>query len=198
MGTRAEPYPSAFGFEERTPRLLDLDVVIAARNGDQAALTEACATVYPRLVAFYRYSGLTTHHAEDVASDAVEDVIKRISSLKRPRSFDAWLWTIGRTRLRGWIRKNRRPVAVEPVVPEGPGPAEQVIAREEHAQIRSALSTLGDRDRELLWLSEVEGLSYAEIGGRMGAATGTTRVACHRARRRLEEAYRAESETVPS
>lgn len=194
MGTRAEPFAPFFGFEERTPRLLDLDVVIAARDGDHAALTEACATVYPRLVAFYRYSGLTPHHAEDVASDAVEDVIKRISTLKRPRSFDAWLWTIGRTRLRGWIRKNRRPAPVEPVVPEAPGPAEQVIVEEEHAQIRSALTSLSTRDRELLWLSEVEGLTYAEVGGRIGAATGTTRVACHRARRRLEEAYLTESE----
>jgi RNA polymerase sigma factor (sigma-70 family) len=80
------------------------------------------------------------------------------------------------------------------VVPEAPGPAEQVIVEEEHAQIRSALTSLSTRDRELLWLSEVEGLTYAEVGGRIGAATGTTRVACHRARRRLEEAYLSESE----
>ena len=45
------------------------------------------------------------------------------------------------------------------------------------------------KDRELLWLREVEGLSYEEIGGRLSAAAGTVRVACHRARKRLERAY---------
>ncbi|GAG79420.1 unnamed protein product, partial [marine sediment metagenome] len=59
-----------------------------------------------------------------VASDAIEDIITHLPRLRQPRSFDAWLWSIGRNRLRGWIRKNRRPAAVEPLTPEAPGPAE--------------------------------------------------------------------------
>lgn len=197
VGTRAEPFPPVIGFEadeETSPRLVSFEVVVAARAGNQAALSQACAEVYPRLAAFYRYSGLTAQESEDVAADAIEDVITHLPRLRRPRSFDAWIWSIGRSRLRGFIRKNRRPSPIEPVAPEGPGPEEQLITGEEHSQIRTALATLSERDRELLWLSEVEGLSYAEIGGRIGAATGATRVACHRARKRLEAAYRTEDE----
>ncbi len=60
-----------------------------------------------------------------------------------------------------------------------------------------ALDHLSDRDRQLLWLREVEGLSYDEIGGRLRATAGTVRVACHRARKRLEEAYRALEPSPP-
>jgi RNA polymerase sigma factor (sigma-70 family) len=51
------------------------------------------------------------------------------------------------------------------------------------------MSQLSTRDRQLLWLREVEGLSYDDIGSRLGATVGTVRVACHRARQRLEEVY---------
>ena len=199
MGTRAEAFPTPFGHEgdeERLPRLVSFEVVVAAKSGNHAALTQTCTAVYPKLAAYYRYSGLSTSEAEDLASDAIEDLITHLPDLRRPRSFDSWLWAIGRSRLRGWIRKNRRPQPVEPLIPEAARPEEYLIAGEEHSQIRQALATLSERDRELLWLSEVEGLSYAEIGGRFGAATGATRVACHRARKRLEAAYQTEAEPI--
>ena len=63
---------------------------------------------------------------------------------------------------------------------------------DEHRRIRLALENLSPKDRELLWLREVEGLEYDDIARRLGATAGTVRVACHRARRRLEAAYLAD------
>ena len=100
---------------------------------------------------------------------------------------------IVRNRLKGWIRVNRRPRRYEPANATVAGPEERAIDADDHSRIKGALSMLTERDRELLWLREVEGLTYGEIGGRFGAATGTIRVACHRARKRLERAYQKES-----
>ena len=87
---------------------------------------------------------------------------------------------------------NRRPDRYEPVTPAASGPEERAIDADDHSRIRGALTMLSVKDRELLWLREVEGLSYEEIGGRLSAATGTIRVACHRARKKLEQAYQEE------
>ena len=65
-----------------------------------------------------------------------------------------------------------------------PGPRNVRSMRMNTQESRGRLSKLTEKDRELLWLREVEGLAYGEIGGRFGAATGTIRVACHRARKK--------------
>ena len=173
-------------------RLVPIEVVSAARDGDRESLGKLCALIHPRVIGFYRYSGLTASESEDLAGDVVEDVITRISTLRATKAFDAWMWSIGRNRLKGWIRINRRPDRYEPARPAASGPEEQAIDADDHSRIREALTMLSVKDRELLWLREVEGLSYEEIGGRLSAATGTIRVACHRARKKLEQAYQEE------
>ncbi len=160
----------------------------AARKGDPDSFGKLYTVAAPRVVAFFRYSGLTGDEAEDLTADVMETVIRRLSGLRDPKAFEGWLWAIARNRLAGHRRKQRR-TPVEAVPPGGMEPPEHVALAEEHRVIREALERLPERDRQLLWLREVEGLSHAEIGGRLGAATGAVRVALHRARRRLEAAY---------
>ncbi len=141
------------------------------------------------MVAFFIGAGVPPSDADDLAADTCEGIVKNISKLRQPEAFEAWFWAIGRAKLRTWIRRRRRPGRFEPVKAPGNTPAEALVEGEEHAEIRLALGFLSPKDRELLWLREVEGLSYEEIGGRLRAAAGTVRVACHRARKRLESAY---------
>jgi len=195
MGARAHSEPvGRFSDAADDRRAVSFGTVAAARDGDSDAMGRLCTLVHPRLVAFYRYSGLPAEAAQDVAGDVIEDIVTRLSTLRNPEAFDAWMWSIGRNRLRGWIRVTRRPARFEPVAPTPPGPEERAIDADDHSRIIQALSMLSKRNRELLWLREVEGLSYEEIGGRLGAATGTIRVACHRARRQLEKAYQKEGD----
>ncbi len=173
--------------ESRWPPVESL--VVRARAGDIRALSALLTAGYPRLIGYFRAAGIAPGEADDQAADTLESLLRNIARLRRAASFEAWFWTIARTRLRTWIRRNRRPDRLEPVTPGPIPPGEIVELADEHARVRSALRTLSQRDRELLWLREVERLSYEEIGGRFRMAPGTVRVACHRARQRLEEAY---------
>lgn len=171
----------------------------AARAGDPEALGSILLTGFPRLVAFYRGVGLSNADAEEVASQAVEGMVRSIPRLREPDAFEGWFWTIARNRLRTRLRtKGRRERELEygPVA----DPESIVVAREEHASIRMALEQLPTRDRQILWLREVEQLEYTEIAHRLTMRTGAVRVAALRARRRLEELYEieqpAESSTV--
>lgn len=175
---------------EERERIVPVDVVTAARGGDETAMGRLGSTTFRRLLAFFRYSGLAQHEAEDLAAETVAVVVGSLHRLRDDDAYDAWMWAIGRNKLRGWLRTRKRGQVIEPATPDAAGPEEALVASEEHAGIRAALSSLSHRDRELLWMREVEGMSYEEIGGRLGAASGAVRVACHRARKRLEKAFR--------
>jgi RNA polymerase sigma-70 factor (ECF subfamily) len=132
--------------------------------------------------------GLKWADAEEVASEAMEGMVKGISRLRAPEAFEGWFWTIARYRMRSSFRRKTR-IERELEYAPVPDPADLAAEVDEHAAIRTALGMLGDRDRQIIWLREVEGLSHDEIGSRLEMATGAVRVAALRARRRLEEAY---------
>lgn len=167
-----------------------LTEVTQARAGDPAALDAVYRAIQPRLTAFLRYHGFDPVTQEEIAADVSEVVITKISSIRKPVTFEAWFWAITRNRIRAWLRRKQRDSShSEQLSPRPTPPDETVIATEEYADIRQALTMLSSADRNLLWLRDIEGLSYKDIGGQLGAATGTVRVRCHRARQRLGTAY---------
>jgi RNA polymerase sigma-70 factor, ECF subfamily len=167
-----------------------------ARNGDSSVLGSILVTGFPRLVAFYRGMGLSRADAEELASEAVEGMVKSIRRLREPDAFEGWFWTIARNRLRSQLRRKGRE---ERELEYGPveDPASIVVAREEHVSIRVALAKLSERDRQILWLREVEQLSHEEIAARLIMRPGAVRVAVLRARRRLTEVYEEHTSTTP-
>lgn len=171
------------------------DSVDAARGGDTGILGEILVRGFPRLVGFYRGMGLSKADAEELASEAIEGMIRSIGRLREPDAFEGWFWTIARNRLRSRLRRKGR---TERELEYGPvdDPESIVVTREEHTTIRAALAHLSERDREILWLREVEQLTHDEIAIRLTMRVGAVRVAALRARRRLEEFYRAEVEPV--
>jgi RNA polymerase sigma-70 factor, ECF subfamily len=169
--------------------------VTAARDGNSETLGSILLAGFPRLVAFYRGMGLSKADSEELASEAVEGMVKSIGRLREPDAFEGWFWTIARNRLRSRLRRKGR---VERELEYGPvdDPESIVLAREEHVNIRVALEHLSDRDREVLWLREVEQLSHEEIAIRMKLRPGAVRVAVLRARRRLTEVYHGQTEAT--
>ncbi|MFP3914381.1 MAG: RNA polymerase sigma factor [Actinomycetota bacterium] len=163
--------------------------VVLARDGDMDAMGRVLGAGHPRLLAFYHGVGMPPDLVGEIVADALEGMVRNFPKLRDPVAFEGWFWAIARNRMRTAIRRyrsNRKPhdAFVSPSTPE-----EKAMIRHEHDVIRAALDLLAPRDRELLWLRDVEGLEYEEIGTRLGASLGTVRVACHRARKRLEEAF---------
>jgi RNA polymerase sigma-70 factor, ECF subfamily len=162
--------------------------VEAARDGDTRMLGAILSMGYPKLVAFYRGMGLRWVDAEELASEALEGMVRNLPRLREPAAFEGWFWTVARNRMRSQFRRSGRR---ERELEYGPvdDPADLAAMVDEHSAIRTALAELPERDRQILWLREVEGLSHEEIGTRLALATGAARVAALRARRKLEEAY---------
>jgi RNA polymerase sigma-70 factor (ECF subfamily) len=163
--------------------------VATAQRDNHEAIGALGADAFRRSVAFYRYTGLSAANAEDLAADAVEHIISKLPTLKKTSAYNAWMWTIIRNLLRSFWRSENVRETQEPIAPAPMEPQEIAIIHEEHDQIVRALQTLSINDRELLWLREVLEIDYRSISHRTGSNVGSVRVACHRARQRLESAY---------
>ena len=165
------------------------DIVLAAMRGEEWAVQRVFEIVTPRFVGFYRFHGMAAADAEETASHAIEAVLGRLTKLEDATSFESAAWRTARKHRVEFSRRRRS-------MPELPAPSPvafderpQEISRDERT-VQAALARLSERDRDLLWLRDVEGLPDRAIGGRMAAAVGLVRVACVRARRRLRHAYK--------
>ena len=153
-------------------------------------MAEILTLGHPRVVAFFIGLGLDPYTADDLGAETAEAVVRGFHRLREPQAFEAWFWSIARNRLRNYYRSRKTVKPVDAMI--SPATPEDIsVEREEHRRMLLAMGKLSPRDRELLWLREVEGLEYEEIGTRIGSAVGTVRVALHRARKRLEEIYLA-------
>lgn len=163
--------------------------VEAARDGDKEAMGIVLGAGHPRLIAFYHGVGMPRDLVGEIVSDALEGMVRNFPKLRDPEAFEGWFWAIARNRMRTSIRRYRSQRTPQDAFVSPSTPEEKVLVQQEYAHIRQALEMLPRRDRELLWLRDVEGLEYEDIGNHLGATVGTVRVACHRARKRLEEAF---------
>lgn len=189
---RRPGFDPGFGDEITWPP--PVEVVSAAAGGDSSALTVLLTAGYPRLIAFYVGVGLDRHSAEELAAETCEAVVAGLGKIRAAQAFEAWFWSVARNRLRTLFRRRKTARPTDAMVSPA-SPEEVIVERDEHHRIWAALSQLSLKDRQLLWLREVEGLEYSDIGKRLGVSEGAIRVACHRARRRLEAVYMAGDES---
>lgn len=61
-------------------------------------------------------------------------------------------------------------------------PLEWLISLERQCEVRTAMSCMSERDRQLLLLKYVDGFSYLEIAERMGVTASSVQSRLHRAR----------------
>jgi RNA polymerase sigma-70 factor (ECF subfamily) len=131
------------------------------------------------LMQFLRRSGRSKSDIDDLIQDVYVRVCEAASK-QVPDPAKPFVFTVARNLLIDRLRREQV-VPIETVEDldalnvaiDAPGPDQTVIAREELRRIQSALDKLPRRAREALILRKVEGLSWKEIGLRMGIAERT-------------------------
>lgn len=71
--------------------------------------------------------------------------------------------------------------------PQGRSPLEFLISTERQEEVRQAMRKMTERDRQLLMLKYVEGLSYGQIAARVGVTASAVQSRLHRARALLRK-----------
>lgn len=180
------------------------DAVKAARHGDRQALATVLQTVREPVLRYCRGRiGAGERHlfsAEDVAQEvlmAVMTALPRYEDQGRP--FMAFVYGIASHKVADAMRSASR-VKSDPVdeVPEGvdrnSGPEQAALDSDAGRRMRALLDTLPEKQREILVLRLVVGLSADETAEMIGSSPGAVRVAQHRALSKLKNTLQAGGE----
>ena len=157
------------------------------------------ATVAPLRRYLARLLGNSTE-AQDVAHDAYLRVFPAVEkkSADQPEALlytTARRLTINRLKRRDISPFAREAQNLDTTASSAPGVVQQVMARQELAQLEQAIAQLPEGCRAVLLLRKVELLSHREIADRLGIAVSTVEKQHARALRLLRAALQTESES---
>jgi len=195
------PVPLRPSKRTESPPPLDDRVVEATKKGERWAW-EAAYLAYARALTGFLMVRLGDR--EDMAEALSETFLRALdhcgSFRGNAEGFRAWLFRIARNvandRLRARSRAPRGDHDVDPIDLSSSAPDEALIADEDQAAVRLALSGLDPDDREILWLRICARLSSAEVGEIVGKKAGAVRMQQQRALQLL--ARRMGGELPPS
>lgn len=162
-------------------------LVLAARHGDSAAYGALVETCWNDLVRFAR-SIVGDADAEDMVQECLVKAWRDLPQLREPDRFQAWITTaVFRRCLRwkrwSWWRRERLEEAAPPGTSADPDPG---------LDVARLLARLTRRQRAVLHLTVVEGMSDAEIARALSMAPGTVRAHRRRARASLGRILRGQ------
>lgn len=157
----------------------------------------------------YRIMG-ESHSAADVVQDAFILAYRRLDSY-RGGSFRAWLMRIATNTAYDELRRRKRRPATAfddlpgaesddgpPVSADTPTPEQVVQQGELQHAIQQCITALGDDQRLILVMSDVEGFSYQEIADQLGVQLGTVKSRLSRARTSVRHCLQAVGELLPA
>jgi RNA polymerase sigma-70 factor (ECF subfamily) len=169
---------------------------------DQARFNAQMRRTYRKVYNLaYRLSG-NKGDAEDLTQEAFYRAYRGFDAYEGDKPFENWIFRIV-TRLFLDLNRSRkrrvRTVSYDaPLHPEGsddtvwfeksddgPNPEDHLMANAVSEDLERSLSLLSDDQRRLVWLADVEGVSYGEIAVIFKAPVGTIRSRLHRAHKQL-------------
>jgi len=145
----------------------EIILVQAALNGDADSLNRLCEQYYSTIVAI-AYSRLSDRNlAEDAAQEAFFVAFRDISRLKKASHFGRWLTKICRNISSDMAkaRKRNKLIAVEDFELK---PNEKTEQENYDEMVRSIISKLPLKAREVIYLRFYNKLSYREISNVLG------------------------------
>lgn len=174
------------------------ELVTSSMQGDQEAVATLFAWIRPAIVRYCRSrigrSGSAFSSADDVAQEICMAVLGAISRYgDEPESFLPFVYGIAAHKVADHYRRagrDRSDPAAD--VPDGidtsASPEQQIMAADLRDRLDQLLATLPPRQREILILRLVVGLSAQETASAVGLTPTAVRVTQHRALAKLRNA----------
>src|SRR5829696_10549016 len=180
----------------------DHKLVAQLRRGDDRAF-ELLYERYHRRIHAYAFGMVKDHQrAEDVTQEVFVSALRRMRATERPIAFKPWVYEIAKNACIDQFRRSKRAEEISFDADEGLAPSDYgrlisrepvpdvaVAAKQQLDTMVGAFGGLSEAHHQILVLRELEGLSYREIGERMGMSRPAVESTLFRARRRLSEEY---------
>jgi RNA polymerase sigma factor (sigma-70 family) len=180
----------------------DLDLVAGVRAGDDRAFETLYLRYQGRITAYVR--GMVHDHgrAEDITQEVFMSALRRMRGTDATIAFKPWIYEIAKNACIDAWRRSRNTNEVSFDAQDGLGaddhgrladpgltPASAVDNKDALDNLCGAFGGLSQTHHEILVMREFEGLSYREIGERLGMSRPGVESTLFRARKRLGEEY---------
>jgi RNA polymerase sigma-70 factor (ECF subfamily) len=176
--------------ESDSSETLPTYLVEAAQRGDREAFG-LLVERYERTVYAVALRRLGNHaEAQELVQEVFIQAMRKIDQLRQPEAFAGWLRSITvRLSINRAVRQ-RGPLAIESEAldaqcVESTTPLTEALRSERREQVHSALSELGELDRETLEAFYLRGQSLIEMSEEFEAPIGTIKRRLHVARKRF-------------
>lgn len=173
----------------------DADLIRRAQAGDEAAFTALVEAWHPRVLRWAAGMLDDPDDADDVAQLVLVRLYAGLHRFRGTARFSTWLYQITRNAARDAMRRRgRRRRAMDrlrtfdPAVPATESAADAVDRDDLTQRARAVLATLPERQRTVLDLVDLQGVTPQEAAALLGVAPATARVHLLRARRALRAA----------
>lgn len=169
--------------------MIDADLVSLSLGGDDRAFAVLVDRYRDRVFGTLMATVNDPQAAEDLTQEVFVSFWRSLDRFQVHRPVMAWLYTIAVNLGKNHVRDVSRdpysvgnPKAVDPLTPE------LILLGEEFEKgLVAALEKLPPSHRAAFELQFYDGLSYAEMGERLGLPQGTVKIHVHRARLELRE-----------
>lgn len=133
--------------------------------------------------------------AEDIAEDLAQDVFLYVLIHKKNYRFEyslkTYLYTIAKSKALNYIKREKRIVAIDEKEYENIKDVEEleekVFKNERAENLKNAIQKLKLEYQNVIYLADIEELSYKEIGHVLNKTTSNVKILIYRARRALEK-----------
>lgn len=174
-------------------------LVASVRAGDDRAF-EQLYLRYQRRISAYIYGMVHDHaRAEDITQDVFMSALRRMRATDAHLAFKPWIYEIAKNACIDAFRRSKRTEEISydadeggdrlGLMSNGPTPDAAVDTRMSLENLQGAFGGLSEVHHQILVMRELEGLSYREIGERLGMSRPSVESTLFRARRRLSEEY---------
>ncbi len=176
---------------------------MARTSGDIGSFEDLAMPYFARLYNLACWLTRDQTEAEDLVQEAYMKALRGFSSFQQGTNFRAWIYRIlrnsyltSKTGLKieaSFDDANEPPP--EPSTDETPESA--LVARFEQESLQRALEALPVNYREVILLSDLEDMSYQEIGDALSIPVGTVMSRLYRARKALRASLTPSKEAAP-
>ena len=170
----------------------DAEIVALVLSGRREAFGTLVRRYQESLVAYVRYMGFDEATAHDVVQDGFIRAFRHLRRCGDPERFEGWLFKIVSNLCRTAGKKRSRR-SMEPLELHQSDLVDSEADPEQHAetsvmkeQIRAALDTLPDDQREALVLMYLQGYSVRDIAGMTDASSSAVKMRLKRGRDALK------------
>ena len=166
-------------------------LVINCQRGDRKALELLIKRWHPKLIRRIYHTTQDSIASQDIAQDTWITIIKKIKSLRDPRSFEWWSLKIATIKAIDWIRANqlsRRRDEIRKIAQKDFADSSLVDYREEVlSSLRLGIQQLSEEQQQVVRMFYRENLSVLTIGQILDLPSGTVKTRLFKARKRLKK-----------